>query len=175
MLADTGLILRRQRLSETSLILTWLTQEHGLQRTAAKAALRPKNPFFGQLDLYFSCELCWFASRSTDLHTLKETRLLAARLPLRSHHRKLEIAAWFTHLILACTEAETPAPEQFHLLTLALDYLAEHPPQRRLLERFESRLSRILGLGSGHDPQAALARLEALFALQIRRRPVIPL
>lgn len=172
MLRNTGLILRRHPLTETSLIITWLTPDHGIQRTVARAALRRTSPFFGQLDLFFTSELAWVPSRSSDLHALREVRLLDARLPLRSSHRKLEVAAWFTHLILACTEPETPAPEQHLLLSRALDHLRDHAPQPRLLDRFEARLAWLLGLGQATAEAPALPRLAQLFPLQTKRRPV---
>ena len=48
-----GLILRTRRLTETSLIVHWLTAEEGRVATVAKGALRPKSPFRGKLDLCY--------------------------------------------------------------------------------------------------------------------------
>ena len=43
----TGLVLRTRPLTETSLIVLWLTREAGRLATVAKGARRPKSPFRG--------------------------------------------------------------------------------------------------------------------------------
>ena len=48
-----GIILRTRPLTETSLIVHWLTADHGRLSTVAKGAKRPKSPFRGKLDLFF--------------------------------------------------------------------------------------------------------------------------
>ena len=48
----TGLILRIRPLTETSLIVHWLTPEFGRVATVAKGARRPKSPFAGKLDIF---------------------------------------------------------------------------------------------------------------------------
>ena len=47
-----GIVLRRLRFSDSSLIITWLTDTHGRLKTMAKGALRQKSPFAGKLDRY---------------------------------------------------------------------------------------------------------------------------
>ena len=46
-----GIILRTRPLTETSLIVHWLTPELGRLATVAKGARRPKSPFAGKLDM----------------------------------------------------------------------------------------------------------------------------
>jgi hypothetical protein len=46
-----GIILRTRPLTETSLIVHWLTPEFGRMATVAKGARRAKSPFRGKLDL----------------------------------------------------------------------------------------------------------------------------
>ncbi|HXA44461.1 MAG TPA: recombination protein O N-terminal domain-containing protein, partial [Candidatus Angelobacter sp.] len=49
----TGIILRTRPLTETSLIVHWLTPDLGRLATVAKGARRPKSPFAGRLDLFY--------------------------------------------------------------------------------------------------------------------------
>ena len=48
-----GIILRVRPLTETSLIVHWLTIEHGRISTVAKGAQRPKSGFRGKLESIF--------------------------------------------------------------------------------------------------------------------------
>ncbi len=49
-----GLVLRTRPLTETSLIVNWLTLELGRVSTVAKGARRAKSLFRGKLDLYLT-------------------------------------------------------------------------------------------------------------------------
>jgi DNA repair protein RecO (recombination protein O) len=71
----TGLILRTRPLTETSLIVHWLTPELGRIATVAKGARRTKSPFAGKLDLFYAADFSFSRSRRSDLHTLREVKL----------------------------------------------------------------------------------------------------
>ena len=79
----TGLILRTRPLTETSLIVQWLTADFGRISTVAKGARRPNSPFRGKIDLYFSADLSFQRSRRSELHTLREVVLRGTNEPLR--------------------------------------------------------------------------------------------
>ena len=51
-----GTLIRRSPLTETSLIVHWCTHDHGIVKTVAKGARRPKSLFAGKLDLFYLCE-----------------------------------------------------------------------------------------------------------------------
>ncbi len=61
-----GIIIRLTKLTETSLIVHWCTQDEGLIKTVAKGGRRPKSPFAGKLDLFFGSELNWVRSRKSE-------------------------------------------------------------------------------------------------------------
>ena len=71
----SGLILRTRRLTETSLIVHWLTPNLGRLATVAKGAFRPKSPFRGKLDLFYLADFSFVRSRRSDLHTLREVSI----------------------------------------------------------------------------------------------------
>ena len=52
-----GILLRRIRYSDTSLILTWFTDLHGKVKSMAKGALKQNSAFAGKIDLFFHCDL----------------------------------------------------------------------------------------------------------------------
>ena len=51
-----GIILRVRPLTETSLIVHWLTAKHGRLSTVAKGARRTKSALRGKIDLLFDAE-----------------------------------------------------------------------------------------------------------------------
>ena len=70
--ATAAILLRKMPWSETSLIVTWLTERFGTVRTVARGARRPKSEFAGMLDLFYRADIAFSISRSGDLHTLRE-------------------------------------------------------------------------------------------------------
>jgi DNA repair protein RecO (recombination protein O) len=111
----SGIILRTRPLTETSLIVQWLTTEQGRISTVAKGARRPKSPFSGKLDLFYDADFSFVRSRKSELHTLREVVLRDAHAAIRQDLDRLSAAAYGAVLIEHGTEHETPIPE-FHQL-----------------------------------------------------------
>ena len=142
----TGLILRTRPLTETSLIVHWLTRHLGRIATVAKGARRPKSPFRGQLDLFYLSDLSFDRSLRSELHHLREVSLLETHSGLRSELDYLEQASYCAQLIEQATETESPLPGIFELMLGLLQHLLAHPPQPRTVFAFELRLLDQLGL-----------------------------
>ncbi|MGE4183335.1 MAG: DNA repair protein RecO, partial [Limisphaerales bacterium] len=113
--ATTGVILRTRPLTETSLIVQWLTEGAGRISTVAKGARGPRSPFRGKLDLFHVADLTFRRSRRSDLHTLAEVGLKETHPALRTDWRRLTRAAYGVALIEQSTEADTPIPETYRL------------------------------------------------------------
>ena len=136
----TGLILRTRPLTETSLIVHWLTPDFGRIATVAKGARRPKSPFRGKLDLFYLCEFTFVRSRRSDLHTLREASLRSTHEPLRHEMAKLQQASYCAALIEQTTETETPLPAEFLLLSELLIALSGAPANPASVLAFELKL-----------------------------------
>lgn len=136
------------RLTETSLIVTWCSLDHGLIKTVAKGALRPKSAFAGRLDLFLSADLAFVESRRSDLHVLREAQVTRHRHGLRDSWRRVLAASYFVQLLEQVAERATPIPELFDLLARALDYLESHDPVLRTVLHYERELARLLGIQS---------------------------
>jgi DNA repair protein RecO (recombination protein O) len=143
-----GMVLRRARYSDTSLIVTWLTDRHGRLKTMAKGALRQKSPFAGKLDLFFHCDLMLSLSRRSDLHVLREVSILATFDQIRTDYLRTRVASYFVELIEEVTESDHPVADIYRLLLRALDYLNKKTPQPKAVLFFESELCNCLGLYS---------------------------
>ena len=152
-----GIVLRRLRFSDSSLIITWLTDTHGRLKTMAKGALRQKSPFAGKLDLFFHCDLMLNLSRKSDLHMLREVSIHATFDRIRTDYLKTSVASYFVELIEEVTESDHPVTDIYLLLLRALNYLNSKTPELRGMLFFETELCKCLGLYSSDSHSAAEA------------------
>ena len=142
----TGIILRSQPLTETSLIIHWLTPNFGRIATVAKGARRPKSLFLGKLDLFYEADFLFNRSRHSDLHVLREVSLRETNSAIRENIVKVRQAAYGAAFIAQTTEAETPLPQIFELYGSFLESLAAREPSSQLVFAFELKMLRELGL-----------------------------
>lgn len=140
-----GIVLRTRPLTETSLIVHWLTPSLGRISTVAKGARRPKSPFIGKLDLFYEADFSFARSRKSDLHVLREVNLRETNKSLRGDILKLHRAAYACAFIEQATETETPLPAIFNLLH---DFLkaAGEKSTTQIVFAFELKLLSELGL-----------------------------
>jgi DNA repair protein RecO (recombination protein O) len=150
-----GIILRTRPLTETSLIVHWLTPDLGRIATVARGARRPKSPFAGKLDLFYAADFCFSRSRRSELHMLREVSLRATHGPIREDVARLQQASYAAAFLEQATETETPLLEIFELTRAFLNHLCAAPPLPRNVFLLELKLLRELGL----EPEWDEARL----------------
>ena len=160
-----GLILRTRLLTETSLIVHWLTPELGRIATVAKGARRPKSPCAGKLDLFYTADFSFSRSRHSELHTLREVKLRETHRPIREDLLKLQQAAYAAAFIEQATETDTPLPDVLALLENFLTALCGAAAIPQTVFAIELKLLRELGL----EPDLTESRLTP-GAQQIARR-----
>ena len=141
-----GLILRTRPLTETSLIVHWLTADFGRIATVAKGARRSNSPFRGKLDLFYLADFSFARSRRSELHTLREVVLRETHSALRQELAWLQQAGYCAALVEQTTETDTPLPVVYELMRGLLDHLSKQPPQPQTLFAFELQLLNELGL-----------------------------
>src|SRR5271170_6250508 len=129
----TGLILRTRPLTETSVIIHWLTPAFGRIVTVAKGARRAKSPFLGKLDLFYLADFSFRRSRRSDLHTLREVSLRETHGAIRRDIFKLRHAAYATIFVEQATETETPLPTVYELLREFLNSLCKQKAAPQLI------------------------------------------
>jgi DNA repair protein RecO (recombination protein O) len=161
-----GIILRTRPLTETSLIVQWLTPEAGRLATVAKGARRPNSTFRGKLDLFYLAEFSFARSRRSELHTLREVRLLDTRPRLRTDFVALHRASYATGLIEQTTETETPLGGVYELFERFLAIISANKTRVPLLFSFELQLLRELGLDPGETRLSAASRETLAFLLK---------
>lgn len=169
-----AILLRRRKLSDTSLIISWCTDSLGLIETVARGGRRPKSPFAGKLDLFFAAEIQVSRSRRSTLHTLTEVVLRDPFVGIRQSYLRTQAASYFVELIEISTEPEHSAPELFHLLERALRFLDRNDPDLRAVRHFETELAQFSGV---HDPtllkKSPAVALGALFGRLPRGRAAL--
>ncbi len=147
----TGIILRTRPLTETSVIVNWLTPDCGRISTVAKGARRPKSPFTGKLDLFYLADFSFTRSQRSELHALREVKLKSLNATLREDMGWLQHAAYCTRLIEQATETDTPLPAIYHLLHGVLEAIPQHPAQPQTIFAFELKFLHELGLAPDLD------------------------
>ncbi len=166
--SSSGLILRTRPLTETSLIVHWLTPDLGRVATVAKGARRPNSAFRGKLDLFYEADFSFARSRRSELHTLREVSLRRTHTRLREDLHALQQAAYCTALLEQTTETETPLPGIYELFQALLGEVGGGAGEPRTVLAFEAKL--LVELGQQPDLDEAklspgsrqvYARLEA--------------
>jgi DNA repair protein RecO (recombination protein O) len=153
----TGVVLRVRPLTDTSLIVHWLTAEQGRLATVAKGARRNKSPFRGQLDLFYEGDFSFARSRRSELHTLREMKVTQTHAGLREEMGRVQQVSYCAMLIEQTTETEAALPFLYEQFTRLLSELCKHPTQPQTIFAFEMKLLTDLGL----QPVLAEAKLSA--------------
>ena len=138
---------------------TYANRNAGLGRlaTVAKGARRDRSPFRGQLDLFYLADLSFARSRRSDLHTLREVKLLETHPGLRRDLALLQQASYCALLIEQTTETEAPLGALFEQFTRLLVALPKQPARPQTIFAFEMKLLDGLGL----KPNLAETKLSA--------------
>ncbi|MDQ6623116.1 MAG: DNA repair protein RecO [Verrucomicrobiota bacterium] len=170
-----AILLRKRKLSDTSLIVHWCTDSLGCIQTVAKGARRTKSPFAGKLDLFFEAEIQIARSKRSNLHTLREVALTNPFPGIRASYPRMQTASYFVELIEISTESDHDEPELFELLRRAFSYLSANDPTLRAVAHFEMEMTRIAGVHDvkalKNDPAWALASLFG--KLPLSRAPLL--
>ncbi len=141
----SGIILRTRPLTETSLIVHWLTPELGRIAVVAKGARRPKSVFRGKLDIFYQADFSFQRSRRSDLHNLHEVSLRETHEALRSDIGRVQQAAYAVAMIEQTTETETPIAEVYDLMLGFLQHLVQVGAKPVNVLAFELKLLEALG------------------------------
>ncbi|MBG86075.1 MAG: DNA repair protein RecO [Verrucomicrobiales bacterium] len=160
----TGIILRVRPLTESSLIVHWLTEDLGRINTVGKGARKPKSVLHGKLDLYFRGEFSFVRSRRSELHNLRELKLLETHAELRRDLQKIRLLAYITNLIEQTTELDTPIAETCERFNSLLEHLLQHEAQPRIVFAFELKHLSDLGLQPNLDESSKDADVRSLIS-----------
>ncbi len=143
-----AIVLQIRPWSKTSHIVTWLTPDHGRIVTSIKGASRPKSPFLGQYDLFYTCDLQFYTREHDGVHIAKECSPLIRHDPLREQWRATAVAAYLVDLTARALPLRQPHQDVYTLLKQTLDSLSSCPTASLIdcIIRYELHLLHLLGL-----------------------------
>lgn len=152
-----ALVLRVSPFSRTSHVVTWLTPEFGRLATVVKGACRPKSPFLGQYDLYYTCELLFYARERNNLHIARECTPINMRTTLRTDWRASSCASYLCDII-SRVSVRGHQHDIYDLTTTALDALCADGVSPQFVFWTELKLLDCLGLSPQLTKCPACAR-----------------
>ena len=145
-LKDDAIVLRIYPFGNTSRSVVWLTRQHGKIVTLAKGSQRPGSALLGQFDLFYTCEVLFYAREQRQVHILKEALPLHTRDGLRRDWRACAVASYSAHLFNRALPLGPAPTSAFQLLASTLDHVAAHSPGPAFLLRLEALFLQELGL-----------------------------
>ncbi len=126
--------------------MTWLTEDRGRISTIIKGSQRPKSMFLGQYDLFYTCEILYYAKETQEVYVTRECAPLSLRIGLRSDWKAAAMASYLTDLALHITLPSAPHGELYTLMNHSLDYLASRGATPAFIFWHELKLLDLLGL-----------------------------
>lgn len=148
---DEAHVLFIENTGETSLRLRLLTKDHGLITARAKGVRVPGHAWGSVLDLFRTVEVTAALVAGIPLCYLRDARLLRNYPQLTVDPLRLHCVSYATRLVEKAIVPLAPCPALYELYEKFLMYVVAHPPEWRVVNRFERRLLIILG----HDPDDA--------------------
>ena len=151
-----AILINRRPWGDTSLLTVWFSPELGKLSAMARSARKAGSPFAGRLDLFHHAEIAFARSRKSQLHNLREVRLLepfGCTAP-----EGVFLCGYFAELVDLLTQPGEPAPEIYDLLSRAVAHLGAKPAKPRAMEFFEDEITRLLGIRDGKG--CALSAIE---------------
>lgn len=141
----TAIALCIRPFSRTSHVVTWLSPQSGLFTTIIKGAVRPKSFFLGQYDLFYTCEVLYYAHGET--HAIREVTPLEMREGLRGAWRAVVLAGYVAEFVRTLMPSPLDAQNYFDLTTKALNELTQGSVSGvKFIMEFELAALRIAGL-----------------------------
>ena len=153
-LKSEGVVLRRIKYGETSLIATLYTKHSGKISLIAKGARKPKSKFVGSLEPATHSSVIYYHKESRDIQVLSEIEIINPNLYISENLRKSAVAMAIVGLVDSVMSGTESNEDIFELLSGTLSALNDTDYDVALLWFFEINLLRLLGFGIDvHHPE----------------------
>ncbi|MDF3129990.1 DNA repair protein RecO [Kiritimatiellaeota bacterium B1221] len=143
---DEALVLRWFPVTDSSRVVVWFTTKYGRISTLIKGSQRPKSWLLGQYDLFYTCELLFYARSNEDLHMIRECYPINRRPAFRNNWRACAGASFVSDLLYRISPPMAVANELYTFATQTLDHLEAGNINPALLFWFELKVLDDLGL-----------------------------
>ena len=145
-LKDEAIALRLHPYANTSRIVVWLSRTHGKLATLAKGSQRDRSPFLGQADLFYTCEILFYARETRHLHILKDCAPRDIRPAFRADWKACAAASYAAGLLDRAMPFGPAPAGLYELLSATLERLAVRTPGPAFIPRLKLLLLHELGL-----------------------------
>ena len=144
-LQTEAVVLKKVDFSESSLVLTLFSRNHGKIRALAKGGRRIKGPFESALDLMSHILVTYIPKRGDALDLLTESKLVRRFRPGRDNFGGMYAGFYLIELLNEMTIEQEPMPELFDAAVMALSQLMTEQPVMPTVLRFEWQLLELTG------------------------------
>ncbi len=115
------LVVKKTKLGESDLILTFLADDGSQRRAVARGARKPTSPFAARLEVFSQADVLIAQGRSLDI--VKEARLASGRPNLHGSVERAACAAPVAELLEKISQPGLPVARLFDMSAVALDAL----------------------------------------------------
>ncbi len=159
-----AIVLRRQKLRETSVLATLYTKDFGKISGVMKGVRGIQNKSVNFLEPFTLCEVVFYKKKRGGLYTISQCDLLDYFFEIRTDYERLVHALYFIDLLDAVTQAEDSNDELFELIhesLKALKVLKSPAPVKSIYEvktlilsGFKPRIDFCISCGSSIEQKA---------------------
>ncbi len=144
---NEGILLRRQDLRETSILLTFYTRDFGKIKGIVRGVRGSRSIFAGAAyELFVLDEIVFYERKNGEIFTISQCDLVKYFNPIRASLDKLSFASYIIELLDSVTGFSDKNSEVFDLTLKSLDLLSGDTSPRRVARIFEIKLLGLLGL-----------------------------
>ena len=142
-----AIILRSRAIRETSLILTFYTEDFGKINGIVRGVRGPHAQYGGgSLEIFAHDEIVFYERKKSDIFTVSQCDLIDFFNPIRQSLERLAYASYMAELLDSVTSPGDKNAEVFFLLLNSLKLLSGESSARRVARIFEIKLLNLLGL-----------------------------
>ena len=142
-----GIVLRRQDLRETSLILNFYTKDFGKIKGIVRGVRGPHAQYGGgSLEVFAYDSIVFYERKTSEFYTISQCDLLEFFNPVRESLERLAYATYIIELLDSVTALADKNQDVFELLLNSLKLLSGQSSAKRVTRIFEIKLLSLLGL-----------------------------
>lgn len=143
-----GIVLRRQDLRETSLVLTFYTPDFGKIKGIVRGVKGPHAQVSGggSLEIFAHDAVVFYERKQSELYTVSQCDLIEFFNPIRKSLDRLAYATYIAELLDSVTGIADRNIDVFELLLNSLKLLCSEASARRVARIFEIKLLHLLGI-----------------------------
>jgi len=142
-----GILLRRQDLRETSVLLTFYTRDFGKIKGIVRGVRGPRAGYgAASFEIFALDRIIFYERKGGEIFTVSQCDLIDYFNPIRASLEKLSYAAYMAELLDSVTGLSDKNSEVFDLMLNSLKLLSGDSSPRRVARIFEIKLLGLLGL-----------------------------